>query len=86
MSKQPKALQLADALNAGAHHRPVLNQSAAELRRLHAMNGELLEALKNMLSYVENNLSNDYPTGIDINSRWFDAAYAAIAKAEGDQA
>jgi hypothetical protein len=43
---------------------------------------ELLEALKNLINYVENNLSNDCPTGIDINSRWFDEAYAAIKKGE----
>jgi hypothetical protein len=41
MSTQPEAILLADALDAGAHHRPVLDRSAAELRRLHAENERL---------------------------------------------
>jgi hypothetical protein len=49
MADQERALRLADALEAfwGAdlgHDRE--RQAAAELRRLHALNGELLEALK----------------------------------------
>jgi hypothetical protein len=43
---QPEALRLADALLTGSHHRPVLDRSAAELRRLHEVNQELLAALK----------------------------------------
>ena len=45
MTKQPEALRLADVLDAyhtAAHHK----QAAAELRRLHAANQAMLEALK----------------------------------------
>ena len=44
MSTRPEALRLADALDAyhtAAHHK----QAAVELRRLHLVNAELLEAL-----------------------------------------
>ena len=45
MSTQTEALRLADALDAyhtAAHHK----QAAVELRRLHLVNAELLEALQ----------------------------------------
>ncbi len=49
MSKQPEALRLADALacqvEIGGGDLDELEQAAAELRRLHALNGELLEAV-----------------------------------------
>jgi uncharacterized protein (DUF697 family) len=76
MTDQEQALRLADALEAfwGAdlgHDRE--RQAAAELRRLHALNGELLEALKDVLRYV-----SPVADGA-INAR------AAIAKAEGEK-
>ena len=47
MNKQPEALRLADDLDAWTLGKPTLHrEAAAELRRLHSMNGELLEALK----------------------------------------
>lgn len=51
MSKQPEALRLADDLMtvhaAHADEGPsTFSEAAAELRRLHVVNGELLEALK----------------------------------------
>ena len=51
MSKQPEALELADLLNKKdfALHR----QSANELRRLHEINAELVEALKEIASWTE---------------------------------
>jgi hypothetical protein len=74
MSTQPEALRLADALELKSS-RGVLtdSKSAAELRRLHALNGELLEALKAML---EN--GQDYTATRD-------KARAAIAKATGEK-
>lgn len=42
---------------------------------------DLLEALENMLLHIENNLSSDYPAGIDVNDRQFQLARAAITKA-----
>ena len=48
MNKQPEALRLAELLDGdkSAHH----EESAAELRRLHEVNQELLEALKDVSS------------------------------------
>ena len=64
-----KALRLADALekHLGGN---TATQAAAELRRLHAVNQELLEALKDMGARY----------GLT------DVARAAIANAEGEQA
>ncbi len=47
MSEQPEALRLADWLDADACDLQTPRLAAAELRRLHAVNAELLEALKN---------------------------------------
>lgn len=48
MSKQPEALRLAHLLAPDEFSPATLTerQAAAELRRLHALNGELLEALE----------------------------------------
>ena len=45
MTEQPKALRLADELKSVHGHRLALD-AAAELRRMYALNQELLEALK----------------------------------------
>lgn len=51
MSKQPEALRLADGLSDSNLIPSVAlcKASEAELRRLHALNAELLEALKRLL-------------------------------------
>ena len=71
MEKLPRALQLADWLdevNAVPH--PIHTKSAAaELRRLHEVNAELVEALKAALS-------DDQP--------YIEKCKAAIAKATGE--
>jgi len=72
MSNQPEALSLADYLDlphVGQH------RSAAELRRLHALNGELLEALKQMLEVWEEDPA--------YGATHADKVRAAIAKVEG---
>jgi hypothetical protein len=61
--------------SAGTTWHPVgrmCHEAAAELRRLHAVNRELLEALKEVYDWC-------YPT----DSAWAIKARAAIAKAEG---
>jgi hypothetical protein len=81
MSKQPEALRLADALQQrGA------NKSAAELRRLHDVNGELLAALKASRETLEQANKTGGPITDTI---WhgpcetlFDFMDAAITKAE----
>ena len=85
MTKQPEALRLADLLDLGGDAtRPNHWEAAIELRRLHEVNQELLEALKCI---------------VDVNPELWDAdvrdqfepwaknrARAAIAKATGEQA
>ena len=69
MSKQPEALRIAEALKA-CYFGEAINQAAAELGRLHALNVELLEALRIIAKL--------YPSDFDITK----VARAAIAKAE----
>jgi hypothetical protein len=73
--KQPEALRLADAIDLG-RPRLVLDciDAAAELRRLHEVNAELVEALKDILSWEENE-----------EMTWYPKARAALAKATGEQ-
>lgn len=71
--KQPEALRLADKLEAKDF--PPRRAAAAELRRLHEVNAELVEALKRLSLYVAYN-------GDDWVQR---EAKAAIAKATGEQ-
>lgn len=49
MSNQPEALRLADKLDVDA---ATLRISATELRRLHEVNQELVEALRNLANAV----------------------------------
>ena len=86
-TQQPEALRLADALLMGNAMLPEIDlpDAAAELRRLHALNAELLEALK--LNYAE--LSSQWTPYIRANEKEvaaMKAARAAIAKAEGREA
>ena len=71
--KQPEALRLADDLDA-YHTRSIHREAAAELRRLHALNAELLEAWK--LEMSDEWECNSYHPKL----------VAAFAKAEGEQA
>ena len=80
MNKEPEALRLAEWWDQQSHNHALTPESktATELRRLHAVNAELLAALKaiskaNQLDYI--------PDWISI---WIQAD-AAISKAEGEQ-
>jgi hypothetical protein len=77
MSKQPEALRLADDLDQWSHTTLDVHEAAAELRRLHEVNGELLFALKNLLR-AKNGESAVFDSD--------EIARAAIAKAEGEKA
>ena len=77
MSAQPEALRLADALDvvwAGG----IAPEAAAELRRLHLLNQELLEALRAVTNHLDEGCRNTS----DLEVVW--AAENVIAKAEGD--
>jgi hypothetical protein len=73
-TQQPEALRLADALNMSApfvdDH--INHAAAAEMRRLHSVNAELLKELRE-ISTAEN------------RRRMAEIANAAIAKANGEQ-
>ncbi len=72
MSEQPEALRLAQELDA-YHTMACHKQAAAELRRLHSVNAELLEALRTALDASWNGPMPDHAR---------DKARATIAKAE----
>ena len=88
MSEQPKPLRIADALKAswGALEMDDVDREAeAELRRLHAVNAELLEALKDAVNAIEHwgiYASDYFQQKWDLQSD-INAARAAIARAEG---
>ena len=86
---QPEALRLAEILEGDYcpdwFYEQGVDEAAAELRRLHALNAELLEALK--LNYAE--LSSKWTPYIRANAAEVAAmksARDAIAKAEGREA
>lgn len=66
-TQQPEALRLADALDCYEHEG--MSKAAAELRRLHSVNAELLEALKGIVQ-------------VGLSTSRIAAARAAIAKAQ----
>lgn len=77
---QPKAIFLAEVLEAeprsAAHH----DAAAAELRRLHAQRGALLEALNNLVDHID--LIPTDPYYRDETQELMGAARAAIKVAE----
>ena len=72
MKEQPEALRLADALEGRATRAWTREEVAAKLRRLHAVNAELLEALDK----IAINTHDDTAERV---------ARAAIARAEGEK-
>ena len=95
MADKPEALRLADDLQQQAiwerkfgpsHLRDLLGQAEAELRRLHAVNQELLEALKFYAAMMGRRKSDGEPFymhALDLDCG--DRARATIAKTEGQQ-
>lgn len=78
MNKLPEALNLADQLETQILSIKVTDPAAAELRRLHAANVELVGNLKHVMSWIGNwdpEFTND-PDWPDARDR----ARAAIAK------
>ena len=73
MSTQPEALRLADELDGTV--KTGYWEAAAELRRLHSVNAELLEIINKLEYSYEGNIKR-YPTEAEVN--------AAIAKATGE--
>ncbi len=79
MNKQSEALRLADILESwkGA----VSNDAAAELRRLHEVNAELVEALENLMLRIKCDVERLHEWSIVEQ----ELAHAAILKATGEQ-
>lgn len=78
-NKQPEALRLADVWDGylpAYHYGQIADDTAAELRRLHALNAELVEALRKVANL------DDRPM---LASEVIDLARAAISKAEAQQ-
>jgi hypothetical protein len=78
VSAKPEALRLADWLDADACDLQTPRLAAAELRRLHAVNAELLEALDTLTAVV--GLTPVAGNKVALQEA-FDLARAAIAKA-----
>ena len=87
MSTQPEALQLADLLcgiDVGGLKNAWLNKAAAELRRLHAENAELIQELRNIASANPREWDEEMR---DQFQQWAQSrARHTIAKAEGGAA
>ena len=89
MTTQPEALRLADSLNEATtvldeafHHEAITencNKAAAKLRRLHAVNQELLEALKEVCRCLT---WHEQQHGVGMDAKAVANACAAINKAE----
>jgi len=86
---QPEALRLAEMIeryNAGVHSQAICEdylKAAAELRRLHEVNQELVEALKEANAELE--YLNDPKGFVSIRQeKIMEKARAAIAKATGE--
>lgn len=84
--KQPEALRLADELEAGnCRLRTVMHPSAAELRRLHAQNAKILEALRmnaQALAWLANGKCRGFHPKLPTANDALDAARAAIEAVE----
>ena len=87
MSDQPTALRLAGALQQQAvwegHYGPsylrdLLPEAAAELRRLHALNAELVEALQAVVT----NWTQQFERYGHMAPEWCKKARAVLTKAE----
>jgi mannose/fructose-specific phosphotransferase system component IIA len=76
VTTQPEALRLADLLGGDPNSKAQHIEAAAELRRLHSVNAELLEALEDLLQEYDVQMSAYQE--MDVQRR----ARAAIAKAE----
>lgn len=80
MTTKSKALHLADILENDYLSLEDYDATAAELRRLHEVNADLVEALA---PFVLANSSEEFVTLV-VRSREITKARAAIAKATGD--
>ena len=86
--KQPEAVRLADELDKTLDFQSRAWRAAKELRRLHEVNAELVEALDYVIRDLElrSNLKRGDEKGeVDIGHGAYMQAKAAITKAKGEQ-
>ena len=91
IDKQPEALLYADILANKIPSIECLEKAAAELRRLHEVNAELVEALKMAKDFIGNmpietkfdGWKQTLVTDMQPIQRLFSTIVAALAKAEG---
>ena len=87
-TKQPEALRLADGLNeldAQFSFPGMCGEAAAELRRLHAQNAQILEALRmnaQTLAWLANGKCRGFHPKLPTANDALDAARAAIEAVE----
>jgi hypothetical protein len=77
-TQQPKALRLADLIDHGSTSTQIERETAAELRRLHSVNAELLDALNRIASIELQMNGGDWDEITEAQA----IAEAAIAKAQ----
>jgi hypothetical protein len=82
MNNEPETLRLADELESVVHEYDIDRLAAAELRRLHEVNQELVEALETIAEYW-NQDTNHNPMQ-DACYYMEATARAAISKARGE--
>ena len=85
IEKQPEALRLAEIL-ASFHEADEVQPMAAELRRLHAENAELIQELRNIASADWRKWDEEMRTPDEFVDWAKSRARFAIAKAEGGEA
>lgn len=85
-TQQPEALRLADILDFGS--RQFNAEASAELRRLHAINAALVEALKSerALRVIGQHPDVHWESLRDMRRSVYAATDAVLAKAEGREA
>ena len=90
-NKQPEALRLADLIeryNSGVHSQAIVEdycKAAAELRRLHAQNAKILEALRmnaQALAWLTNGKCRGFHPKLPTANDALDAARATIEAVE----
>jgi hypothetical protein len=88
MNEQPIALRLAEALEAPLSaewmKEITLDHIAAELRRLHEVNQELVEALESIVA-LENTEDDEWDAVERVMPHMVNLARAALAKARGTE-
>jgi hypothetical protein len=81
-TQQPEALRLADLIDHGSISTQIERETAAELRRLHSVNAELLEVLKNCTEWMESVRASGDAGNWEWKNDQYTEAMAVIAKAQ----